>query len=148
MKYPKWFIRLRWIVFSIMCIHVLAAVAIHYVYSFLGGHSWDPPFIQLAQAFLYIPVWIIIEVIRMVLRFCAIDDLLIKVSSLLVVALILFLNTILVWKSFEVLLRLGFIPFLGNLLVSLVYDCWFYIPALLLVYSVDLLLVRQYLKRK
>lgn len=148
MKYPRWFLRLRWIVFITMCVHIVTAIMIHWIYMLFGGHSWDPPIAQLAQVFYYTPVWIIVEGIRMVLRLRLTNVALLKISSVLVLGAFLILNTILLWKNLEVLTLYGFFPFLGSLLGSLVYDCWFYIPTLFTVYIVDWIIVRKYSKDK
>lgn len=144
MKYPKWFTRLRWIFLILMCVHVGVAMLGHAIYLKLGGHSWDPPVVQLCWVMAYLPLWFVAEGIRMVLRFRGLKSGFGKFWSVFIFGF-LFLMIVLCVVS-----NLSFLPYctFPQFLFSMFVDALMYSPVIVIVYAMDLMFTFAFFRQE
>lgn len=133
------FIKLCRFIFVLMLIHVIGAVIINWMYNIITEHYVSHPFSQLAHIFLYLPVWIGIELYRQYLDFINADKLVTRITCMIISCVLVIVNIALICMNLWAL-EYGFMPFLGSLLTSLFSRCWFYLPSILMTYLISWIL--------
>jgi uncharacterized membrane protein HdeD (DUF308 family) len=136
MKYPKWFNRLRWILLIVMCAHVAIAIVADYYALSMGGGSIKHPITQIFNVILYLPVWFLIEGVRMVLRFRRTKGGFGKFWSVFVFGFLMFLFAVSVLNH-PLPAAFGEVP---QFVISIFFDAVYYSPFLVIVYGIDLML--------
>lgn len=120
-----------------MIVHVFGAVLINWLYNVVTNHLVSNPLGQVAHIFFYIPIWMCLEICRQGLTFFSSNRWQIRTGSVIVIAVIILMNILLVNSNLRVLDELGLFPFLGALLTSLFFDCFYYIPGILGAYLIS-----------
>lgn len=144
MKYPKWFTRLRWGLLIVMCAHVGIAIIADYVYLAMGSFSIKHPITQIFNVIGYLPVWFVVEGIRMVLRFRGLKSGFGKFWSVFLFGI---LTLLLVISALNHLPPLAFSE-VPQFVISVFFDAIIYSPLLVIVYGIDLILTFTFFRQE